>query len=69
MPGPGGRATRKPTQGVTMTKIVRCLEDERGATAVECGLVAGAIAASIIFASRLFGDGLAELLFAVSHGF
>ena len=52
-----------------MTKIVRCLEDERGATAVECGLIAGAIAASIIFASRLFGDGLAEVLFAASHGF
>jgi Flp pilus assembly pilin Flp len=52
-----------------MQQLAKCLRDESGATAVECGLIAGAIAASVIFASRLFGDDLAEFLFAASHGF
>lgn len=41
-----------------MTKFVRFLKDESGATAIEYGLIAAGIAVAIIAAVNLLGDTL-----------
>ncbi len=52
-----------------MSKLVGCLRNDRETSAVEIGLLAGTIAATAIFVTRLSGDGLAEFLFRISAGF
>ena len=46
-----GRDTR-------MSKLFKCLKDEKGATAIEYGLIAGLIAVVIIAALTLLGGNL-----------
>lgn len=41
-----------------MTKLFKCLRDEKGATAIEYGLIAGLIAVVIIAALTLLGGNL-----------
>lgn len=52
-----------------MRKLAECLSDERGTAEVRFGLAAGAVAATMIFATRLVSDDLAEMLFSISTGF
>ena len=52
-----------------MRRLVEHLRFEREPSAVETGLLAGGLAATSIFATRLVSDDLAVYLFSVSHGF
>jgi len=45
----------KAKEGTDMTKLLNCLRDEKGATAIEYGLIAGLIAVVIIAAVTLLG--------------
>ena len=42
-------------EGNEMTHLIKCLRDEKGATAIEYGLIAGLIAVVIIAAVTLLG--------------
>ena len=64
-----GRPETEPGKDRAMSKLVGCLRNDRETSAVEIGLLAGTIAATAIFVTRLSGDGLAEFLFRISAGF
>ena len=44
-----------------MTNLLNCLRDEKGATAIEYGLIAGLIAVVIVAAVTLLGTDLAAV--------
>lgn len=45
-------------EGYDMTKLMNCLRDEKGATAIEYGLIASLIAVAIITAVTSLGTGV-----------
>lgn len=49
-----------------MTKFVKFMKDESGATAIEYGLIAAGIAVAIIAAVNLVGDNLVAMFDAVA---
>ncbi|MFK7943627.1 MAG: Flp family type IVb pilin [Paracoccaceae bacterium] len=49
-----------------MTKMINCLRDEEGATAIEYGLIAGLIAVVIIAAVTLLGGDIAAVFTGIS---
>lgn len=51
-----------------MNKIFACLRDEKGATAIEYGLIAGLIAVVIITAVGLVGTDLNGMFNAIATG-
>lgn len=53
-------------EGAPMKMIQRFIRDERGATAVEYGLIAGLVAVAVIAALTALGDSLNALFSDVS---
>ena len=49
-----------------MKNLIHCLRDEKGATAIEYGLIAGLIAVVIIAAVTLLGGDIAGVFTAVT---
>lgn len=55
-----------PSKVQDMTKMINCLRDEEGATAIEYGLIAGLIAVVIIAAVTLLGGDIAAVFTGIS---
>ena len=53
-------------EGNDMTKLLNCLRDEKGATAIEYGLIAGLIAVVIIAAVTLLGTDIQAVFTGLS---
>lgn len=49
-----------------MKNLIQCLRDEKGATAIEYGLIAGLIAVVIIAAVTLLGGNIAGVFTGIS---
>ena len=53
-------------EGIEMTKLFKCMRDEKGATAIEYGLIAGLIAVVIIAAVTLLGTDIQAVFTGLS---